>query len=98
MPFAARMSDMHSCPMQNPTVPPTPHIGGAITSGNSSILINKMPAAAIGDSCFCAGSPDTITSGSSSVFIGKKPMARIGDSTAHGGIITSGELSVIIGG
>jgi uncharacterized Zn-binding protein involved in type VI secretion len=97
MPFAARVSDTHTCPMQTPGTPPIPHVGGAITSGAANVFIGKMPAAAVGDSCFCVGVPDTITQGSGSVLINKKPAARIGDSTAHGGAVASGFSTVLIG-
>jgi len=97
MPFAARVSDMHTCPAQIPGTPSIPHVGGAITSGVSNVLIGKMPAATAGDSCFCVGAQDTITQGSGSVFINKKSAARIGDSTAHGGTVTSGCSTVLIG-
>jgi uncharacterized Zn-binding protein involved in type VI secretion len=95
---AARISDMHTCPMQTPGTPSIPHVGGAISSGASNVFIGKMPAAAVGDSCVCVGPPDTIAQGSNSVFINKKPAARTGDSTAHGGVITSGFSTVLIGG
>jgi len=98
MPLAARVSDMHTCPMQTPGTPPVPHAGGPVSSGSSDVLIGKMPAAAAGDSCFCVGSQDSIVQGSASVFINKKPAARMGDSTAHGGKITSGCSDVLIGG
>jgi uncharacterized Zn-binding protein involved in type VI secretion len=98
MPLAARVSDMHTCPMQNPGKPPVPHVGGAIVSGVSNVLIGKMPAAAVGDSCICVGPQDTIVQGSSSVFINKKPAARMGDSTTHGGVVASGFSTVLIGG
>jgi uncharacterized Zn-binding protein involved in type VI secretion len=57
-----------------------------------------MPAARQGDKAVCTGPPDTIASGSSSVLIGGKPAARMGDSTFHGGVITAGEATVLIGG
>jgi uncharacterized Zn-binding protein involved in type VI secretion len=83
--------------MQTPGTPSVPHVGGAVTSGASNVLIGKMPAATLGNSCFCIGAQDTIAQGSNSVFINKKPAARMGDSTAHGGIITSGFSTVLIG-
>ena len=98
MPPAARVSDMHACPMQTPGTPPVPHVGGPITKGALNVLIGKMPAARVGDSCVCVGTPDTIAKGSASVFIGKKPAARMGDSTVHGGVITNGCATVLIGG
>jgi len=97
MPFAARITDMHICPMVNPNG--TPHIGGPVLPpGKPTVLIGGLPAATLGDMCVCSGPPDTIISGSSTVLIGGKPAARVGDSTAHGGSITLGTPTVIIGG
>ena len=96
---AARISDMHACPMQTPGLPPVPHVGGPITGpGVPSVLIGKMPAAVVGDMAVCTGPPDTIVKGSASVLIGGKPAARMGDTTAHGGTIVVGCPNVIIGG
>jgi uncharacterized Zn-binding protein involved in type VI secretion len=78
---------------------PKPHVGGPILPGaNTSIIIGGTPAAVVGDNCICAGAPDSVIMGSSSVFIGGKPAARMGDSTAHGGLITVGCPTVLIGG
>ncbi len=99
MPPAARISDMHVCPMVTPGVPPVPHVGGPILPpGTATVLIGGLPAATVGDMCTCVGPPDSIIKGSSSVMIGGKPAARVGDSTAHGGTITLGCLTVMIGG
>lgn len=99
MSLAARITDMHTCPMQTPALPPIPHVGGPIIGpGISSVLIGKMPAAVLGDSLVCVGPPDSIVKGSSSVMIGGKPAARVGDSTAHGGTIILGCPTVLIGG
>ena len=99
-PFAARLTDMHTCPMQTPAVPsPIPHVGGPITGpGVPSVLIGKMPASVVGDVATCVGPPDTIVKGSATVMIGGRPAARMGDSTAHGGVISVGCPTVIIGG
>ncbi len=95
---AARLTDMHVCPMVTPGVPPIPHVGGPITGpGAPTVLIGKMPAAVMGDMCTCVGPPDTIILGSTGVFICGKPAARMGDSTAHGGTIVKGEPTVLIG-
>ncbi len=97
MPPAARINDMHICPMTNPNG--SPHVGGPILpAGEPTVLIGGMPAARVGDMATCAGPPDSIIIGSSSVFIGGKPAARVGDSTAHGGSIVLGEFTVLIGG
>lgn len=99
MPPAARLTDMHSCPMQTPGTPPIPHVGGPVVGpGVTTVLIGKLPAAVVTDNCVCVGPPDTIAKGSSSVMIGKKPAARVGDTTVHGGSITMGCPTVIIGG
>ena len=99
-PFAARLTDMHTCPMQTPAVPsPIPHVGGPITGpGVPTVLIGKMPASVVGDVATCVGPPDTIAKGSATVMIGGKPAARMGDSTAHGGVIVAGCPTVMIGG
>ena len=98
MPPAARISDMHVCPMVTPGTPPIPHVGGPISVGCPTVLIGAMPAARIGDMAICVGPPDSIVMGSMSVLIGGSPAARMGDSTAHGGAITVGCPTVLIGG
>lgn len=95
MPAAARITDMHVCPLVNPG--PVPHVGGPISGpGEPTVLIAGMPAAVLGDMCVCTGPPDTIAMGSTTVLIGGKPAARMGDSTAHGGTIVAGAPTVMI--
>jgi len=97
MPFAARVGDMHVCPMVQPG--PVPHVGGPVMpAGVPTVLIAGMPAACVGDMCTCTGPPDSIIKGSATVMIGGKPAARMGDSTAHGGSIVAGCATVNIGG
>lgn len=97
MPPAARVSDMHICPMVNPGG--APHIGGPVVGpGAPTVLIGGMPAALVGDQSVCSGPPDIIIAGSSTVLIAGKPAARMGDLTAHGGSITAGYPTVLIGG
>jgi uncharacterized Zn-binding protein involved in type VI secretion len=99
MSMAARITDMHTCPMQTPGVPPIPHVGGPVIGpGVPTVLIGTLPAAVVGDSCVCVGPPDSIVKGSATVLIGGKPAARMGDTTAHGGVIVLGCATVIIGG
>lgn len=96
MPFAARLTDMHTCPM---TTGPVPHVGGPVIGpGVPTVIIGKLPAAVVGDTLVCVGPPDAIVSGSSSVMIGGRPAARMGDSTAHGGTVVLGCFTVMIGG
>jgi uncharacterized Zn-binding protein involved in type VI secretion len=99
MPPAARVTDLHTCPMVTPGTPPVPHVGGPVIGpGASTVLIGGMPAAVVGDMCTCAGPPDTIVKGSSTVMLGGMPAARMGDQTAHGGVIVLGAPDVQIGG
>jgi len=64
---AARLSDMHVCPMVTGVVP---HVGGPITLGSATVLIGGMPAARMGDMATCVGPPDTILAGEATVLIG----------------------------
>lgn len=96
MPPAARLTDMHTCPMVTGIVP---HVGGPVVGpGVPTVLIEKLPAAVIGDNCVCVGPPDSIIKGSATVMIGGKPAARMGDTTAHGGSVVLGAMTVMIGG
>lgn len=67
---AARLGDMHVCPMVTPGVPPIPHVGGPITLGSATVLIGGQPAARMGDMATCVGPPDTIAVGLPTVLIG----------------------------
>lgn len=99
MPPAARLTDMHACPMVTPGVPPIPHVGGPITGpGAPTVLIGNLPAARVGDMAVCVGPPDSIVKGSATVLIAGMPAARIGDTCAHGGSIVLGLPTVLIGG
>lgn len=92
---AARLTDMHVCPMVTGLVP---HVGGPVAGpGAPTVLIGGMPAAVMGDMCVCCGPPDTIVLGSTGVLIGGKPAARMGDMCAHGGTIVVGMPTVLIG-
>jgi uncharacterized Zn-binding protein involved in type VI secretion len=88
MPFAARITDMHTCPA---------HGGGPVVGGDASVLIGYMPAARVGDTMICPPAVDVIQVGEPSVIIGHKDAARVGDATAHGGMLAMGCPSVIIG-
>ena len=67
---AARVGDMHTCPMVTPGTPPVPHVGGPITMGSATVLIGGAPAARQGDMATCTGPPDTIAMGCPTVMIG----------------------------
>lgn len=95
---AARITDMHVCPMASPAVPPIPHVGGPIMPpGAPTVLIGALPAARVGDMAVCVGPPDSIVKGSFSVLISGMPAARMGDTMAHGGTIVVGLPTVLIG-
>ena len=96
MPPAARLTDMHTCPMWDG---PVPHVGGPIVGpGAPTVLIGSLPAAHVGDMAVCVGPPDSLIKGSATVLIGGTPAVRMGDSTAHGGEIVLGDFTVLIGG
>jgi uncharacterized Zn-binding protein involved in type VI secretion len=97
-PPAARLTDMHVCPMVTPGLPPIPHVGGPIVMGAPTVLVGKMPQARATDMCVCVGPPDTIVKGSATVLVCKLPAARIGDTCAHGGAVVMGFPTVLIGG
>jgi uncharacterized Zn-binding protein involved in type VI secretion len=96
MPPAARVTDMHTCPMVTGVVP---HVGGPILPPCCpTVMIGFLPAARVTDQATCVGPPDVIAKGSATVMIGYLPAARIGDQTAHGGVIIVGCPTVMIGG
>ncbi|MEJ2559954.1 MAG: PAAR domain-containing protein [Anaerolineae bacterium] len=92
---AARLTDMHVCPLVNGVVP---HVGGPISLGSPTVLIGGLPAARVTDMAVCVGPPDMIAVGSATVLINGLPAARMGDQTAHGGTIVAGFPQVLIGG
>ena len=59
---AARIGDMHTCPI---------HAGGPVLTGQPNVLIGGMPAARITDKALCINSPpDVIVQGEPTVLIG----------------------------
>ena len=66
---AARLTDLHVCPMVTVLVP---HVGGPISGpGAPTVLIGGMPAARVSDMAVCVGPPDSIVMGSPTVLIRK---------------------------
>ncbi len=91
---AARVGDMHVCPMVTVLVP---HVGGPIRPpGGIPVLIGGMPAARVGDMCVCVGPPDVIALGAFKVLIGGMPAAYLGSLTAHGGSVVMGCPTVLV--
>lgn len=96
MPPAARVGDMHVCPMVTALVP---HVGGPILPPCCpTVITGGMFQARVGDLLTCVGPPDVIALGSFTVIVGGQPAARMGDMTAHGGVIVVGLPTVMIGG
>ncbi len=92
---AARVGDMHVCPMVTGVVP---HVGGPILPpGCVTVMIMNMPAARVADMATCVGPPDIIAKGSTTVLTGSMPQARMLDQTAHGGVIILGAIPVLVG-
>lgn len=93
---AARIGDMHVCPMVTGVVP---HVGGPILPpGAPTVMIGGPPAAVAFGMATCVGPPDVIVKGSATVLITSRPAARILDNCAHGGMIVVGFPMVLIGG
>ena len=92
---AARVGDMHACPMVTGVVP---HVGGPILPPCApTVLTCGIPQARIGDMLTCAGGPDVIALASMTVLACGQPAARLGDMTVHGGVIVLGAPTVLIG-
>lgn len=89
---AARITDMHTCPMCDG---PKPHVGGPIVKGSMGVLIGNMPAARVMDQCTCVGPPDMIIKGATKVLIGDGAAGGGGGSGSGGGGSAQGvELSM----
>ncbi|NNE98442.1 MAG: PAAR domain-containing protein [Pyrinomonadaceae bacterium] len=96
MPAAARLTDLVNCPAFLGSVP---HVGGPVIAPCSpNVIIGFLPAARVGDLSSCAGGPGSIATGSKTVLINFMQAARMTDIAGHGGVIISGEPTVIIGG
>ncbi len=92
---AATLLMAQVCPMVTVLVP---HVGGPIIGpGAETVLIMGLPGACMGDECVCVGPPSTIIFGSPTVLHEGRPAARMGDPTDHGGVITLGVPTVLIG-
>ena len=93
--LAARITDMHVCPMVTVLVP---HVGGPIiVPGAPTVLLGMLPGAGLGSMCVCVGPPDVIVTGAFTVLIGNMPAAHITSATAHGGMVVLGCPTVLVG-
>lgn len=84
---AARVTDMHVCPMVTGLVP---HVGGPIALGSMGVFIGGKPAARMGDMAICVGPPDSIVKGCQTVLIGD--MASGAGGGGMGGSGTAGAI------
>ncbi|MFO0826509.1 MAG: PAAR domain-containing protein [Phycisphaerales bacterium] len=76
-----------------------PHEGGPILpQGSPDVQIEYKAAARATDKLLCkAGGPDVLNMGSPNVLINNLRAVRKGDTTLHGGVVTGGASTVIIG-
>lgn len=91
---AARLTDLHICPLLNPMVMPT---GGPIITASPNVVTMGLPQARVNDICLCTTPPDTIALGSFTVMVNGQPAARLGPLTSNGGVIILGAMTVLIG-
>ncbi|MCA1999869.1 MAG: PAAR domain-containing protein [Hyphomicrobiales bacterium] len=89
---AARLTDMHTCPIIAPGMLPIAMIGAL------NVLMGGLPAARVTDVCACVPPPvpDPIVTGAWNVLVAGLPAARIGDLTGKGGAIVTGLPTVLI--
>lgn len=76
------------------------HEGGPVTGpGEPTVLVGGIPAARYSDMAQCVGTAeiDALSMGAPTVFIGKLPAGRIADPALHGGLVVTGEMSVLVG-
>jgi uncharacterized Zn-binding protein involved in type VI secretion len=83
---AARMGDMHTCPMVTVLVP---HVGGPIVFGAINVLVGGVPQARSMDPCICVGPPDMIAMGATTTLVGM-------EGAFAGGL--GGFLALLLGG
>jgi uncharacterized Zn-binding protein involved in type VI secretion len=64
---AARIGDMHACPMVTGVVP---HVGGPLVMGAFTVLVGGMPQSRVSDTLVCVGPPDVVVAGENTVLVG----------------------------
>ena len=67
MPAWRAQQDTHTCPLASG---PAPHVGGVVSAGSVTVLINNLPTARQGDVIAESGPPNTIVMGCPTVIIG----------------------------
>jgi uncharacterized Zn-binding protein involved in type VI secretion len=64
---AARIGDMHTCPMVTVLVP---HVGGPLVLGAFTVLVGFVPQSRQTDMLVCVGPPDAVAMGCPTVLVG----------------------------
>jgi uncharacterized Zn-binding protein involved in type VI secretion len=64
---AARIGDMHTCPMLTGVVP---HVGGPLVLGSFTVIVGGVPQSRVNDMLICVGPPDTVLIGEPTVLVG----------------------------
>jgi len=104
---AVRLGDEVSCEYDTHGAPCCPHpVKGRVATGASTVLIEGMPAARVGDvgivGACCGSNSLKLASGSETVLIEGARAARRGDSTIHcggaGGTLETGSQTVLVEG
>ena len=67
MPAWRATADFHTCPLVTGVVP---HVGGVVAMGSTTVFINNLPAARLGDQVVEVGPPNAIAMGEMTVLIG----------------------------
>ncbi len=67
MPAWRATADFHACPLFDGL---KPHVGGVVSMGSTTVLINNLPAARQGDMVTEAAPPNSIAMGCPTVMIG----------------------------
>lgn len=85
------LGDWHDCPAVDGD---TPHIGGAVLQGSSSVTFNGKALARVMDPLYCQGAQDAIATGLTQILIGGKACASQSSVTAHGGKLKASQSSL----
>ncbi|OED49845.1 PAAR domain-containing protein [Leisingera sp. S232] len=94
----ARVTDLHACMLPSTPPPPVLPVPTPILPPCAvTVLVGGLPAARVSDMC-TAAPPHPIVKGSATVLINSLPAARIMDTAACGGMITLGQVTVLVGG
>ena len=88
---------MNAATIGSATVSPAVLDGEIVGPGCPTVLIEGLPASAVGDEIAAAQGPDAVALGSLTVLIEGRPAAMLGSLTATGGTVLTGMPTVMIG-